>query len=211
MAAKSPRRRAPGRWYGCGAMTWSNSPWCSNRTNRCQSARRAFFAGMNAVADAIAAHCPPEREVSFDWPDAIRFDGGIARRRAARLAQRLRRGRRTGVAGVRRHPARRRHGACRGGAGRLRRFAAERRFRDDRHRCDHRQLRPPSDDRVRPLERARLRGDRAGLSGAASRSARPASAAASTSMAISWSACRPAAGRRSGPVLWMRSRKRHLV
>lgn len=42
-----------------------------------QSARRAFFAGMNAVADAIAAHCPPEREVSFDWPDAIRFDAGL--------------------------------------------------------------------------------------------------------------------------------------
>jgi len=41
------------------------------------SARRGFFAGMNAVADAIAAHCPPEREVNFDWPDAIRFDGGL--------------------------------------------------------------------------------------------------------------------------------------
>ncbi len=41
------------------------------------SARRAFFAGMNAVADAIAAHCPPEREVQFDWPDAIRFDAGL--------------------------------------------------------------------------------------------------------------------------------------
>src|SRR3954467_1478031 len=42
-----------------------------------RSARRAFFAGMNAVGDAIAAHCPPEREVSFDWPDAVRFDGGL--------------------------------------------------------------------------------------------------------------------------------------
>jgi biotin-(acetyl-CoA carboxylase) ligase len=41
------------------------------------SARRALFAGMNATADAIAAHCPPEREVSFVWPDAIRFDGGL--------------------------------------------------------------------------------------------------------------------------------------
>src|SRR3981189_2453905 len=41
------------------------------------SGRRAVFAGMNAVADAIAAHCPPERDVSFDWPDAIRFDGGL--------------------------------------------------------------------------------------------------------------------------------------
>ena len=42
-----------------------------------RSARRALFAGMNAVADAIAAHCPPEREVAFDWPDAIRFDAGL--------------------------------------------------------------------------------------------------------------------------------------
>ncbi len=41
------------------------------------SARRALFAGMNAVADAIAAHCPPERDVSFGWPDAILFDGGL--------------------------------------------------------------------------------------------------------------------------------------
>jgi biotin-(acetyl-CoA carboxylase) ligase len=42
-----------------------------------KSARRAVFAGMNAVADAIAAHCPPEREVTFDWPDAVRFDAGL--------------------------------------------------------------------------------------------------------------------------------------
>ena len=41
------------------------------------SARRAFFAGMNAVGDAISSHCPPEREVSFDWPDAVRFDAGL--------------------------------------------------------------------------------------------------------------------------------------
>jgi hypothetical protein len=41
------------------------------------SARRAFFAGMNATADAIAAHCPPEREVNFVWPDTICFDGGV--------------------------------------------------------------------------------------------------------------------------------------
>ncbi len=41
------------------------------------TARRAFFAGMNALGDAISSHCPPEREVSFDWPDAVRFDGGL--------------------------------------------------------------------------------------------------------------------------------------
>jgi biotin-(acetyl-CoA carboxylase) ligase len=42
-----------------------------------RSARRAMFAGMNAVADAIAAHCPPERDVSFHWPDAVLFDAGL--------------------------------------------------------------------------------------------------------------------------------------
>lgn len=41
------------------------------------SARRALFAGMNATADAIAVHCPPEREVSFVWPDTLLFDGGL--------------------------------------------------------------------------------------------------------------------------------------
>lgn len=42
-----------------------------------RSARRALFAGMNATADAIAAHCPPEREVTFGWPDSIVFDRGL--------------------------------------------------------------------------------------------------------------------------------------
>ncbi|QCK86948.1 hypothetical protein E8L99_14880 [Phreatobacter aquaticus] len=40
-------------------------------------ARKAFFMGMNATAEAIAAHCPPERDVSFRFPDAITFDAGL--------------------------------------------------------------------------------------------------------------------------------------
>ena len=40
-----------------------------------RSARSAFFCGMNALADAIAAHCPPEREIAFDWPGTILFNG----------------------------------------------------------------------------------------------------------------------------------------
>src|SRR6266404_4630252 len=39
-------------------------------------ARRAFYAGMVALADALAAHAPPEKSITFDWPDAIRIDGG---------------------------------------------------------------------------------------------------------------------------------------
>jgi hypothetical protein len=38
-------------------------------------ARRAIYAGMNALADALAVHAPPSRPVTFDWPDTIRVDG----------------------------------------------------------------------------------------------------------------------------------------
>ncbi|MGP9821422.1 biotin/lipoate--protein ligase family protein [Salinarimonas sp. NSM] len=41
------------------------------------SARRAVFAGMAALADAIAAHCPPEKAVEFVWPDTILYDGAL--------------------------------------------------------------------------------------------------------------------------------------
>jgi len=40
-----------------------------------QAARRAFFCGMNALSDAIAAHCPPERELAFSWPGTVVFNG----------------------------------------------------------------------------------------------------------------------------------------
>ena len=38
---------------------------------------RAVFCGVKGGADAIAAHCPPEREVKFVWPDTILFDEGL--------------------------------------------------------------------------------------------------------------------------------------
>jgi biotin-(acetyl-CoA carboxylase) ligase len=41
------------------------------------TARRAFYAGMTALADALAVHAPPEKPISFDWPDTIRVDGGL--------------------------------------------------------------------------------------------------------------------------------------
>jgi hypothetical protein len=41
------------------------------------SARRAFYAGMHALADARAALAPPERPISIIWPDAIHVDGGL--------------------------------------------------------------------------------------------------------------------------------------
>jgi hypothetical protein len=38
-------------------------------------ARRAFYAGMNALADALTPFTPPTMALSFDWPDGLRVDG----------------------------------------------------------------------------------------------------------------------------------------
>jgi hypothetical protein len=40
-------------------------------------ARRAFYAGMAALLDALAVHAPPEKPITVDWPDAVRVDGGL--------------------------------------------------------------------------------------------------------------------------------------
>ena len=42
---------------------------------RLASARRAIYAGTNALVDALVVHAPPARPIAFDWPDAIRVDG----------------------------------------------------------------------------------------------------------------------------------------
>lgn len=41
------------------------------------TARRSLYLGMVAMADALGAAVPPEKGVTFDWPDAIRLDGGL--------------------------------------------------------------------------------------------------------------------------------------
>jgi biotin-(acetyl-CoA carboxylase) ligase len=41
------------------------------------SARRAFYAGMVAVADTLAGLAPPETPMSIEWPDAILVDAGL--------------------------------------------------------------------------------------------------------------------------------------
>jgi hypothetical protein len=42
-----------------------------------RTARRAFYAGMVALRDALSAHAPPERPITFAWPDAIHVDSGL--------------------------------------------------------------------------------------------------------------------------------------
>ncbi len=49
-----------------------------------RTARRAIYTGMCALGDALAAIAPPNKVISFDWPDAVRVDGGLVG--GARLA-----------------------------------------------------------------------------------------------------------------------------
>jgi biotin-(acetyl-CoA carboxylase) ligase len=49
-----------------------------------RTARRAVYTGLCALGDALAAQAPPEKPIRFDWPDAIRVDGGLVG--GARLA-----------------------------------------------------------------------------------------------------------------------------
>jgi biotin-(acetyl-CoA carboxylase) ligase len=41
------------------------------------SARRAFYACMVALGDALAASAPPEKPIIIEWPDAIYVDRGL--------------------------------------------------------------------------------------------------------------------------------------
>jgi hypothetical protein len=41
------------------------------------TARRAFYAGMVALTDALRTYAPPNKTVAIDWPDAVRIDGGL--------------------------------------------------------------------------------------------------------------------------------------
>lgn len=40
------------------------------------SARRALFAGMSAVIEALSAFAPPEKPITLAWPASVLFDGG---------------------------------------------------------------------------------------------------------------------------------------
>ena len=42
-----------------------------------RSARRAFYAGCVALADALAVHAPPEKPIEFVWPGAVHIDAGL--------------------------------------------------------------------------------------------------------------------------------------
>jgi hypothetical protein len=42
-----------------------------------RTARRAFYAGMVALTDALIAQAPPEKPITCVWPDTIHVDGGL--------------------------------------------------------------------------------------------------------------------------------------
>jgi hypothetical protein len=42
-----------------------------------RTARRAFYAGMAAIGEALAAFAPPEKPINFVWPATIEIDNGV--------------------------------------------------------------------------------------------------------------------------------------
>src|SRR5262245_55058068 len=42
-----------------------------------RSARRAFYAGMAALAEALAAHAQPDTSITIDWPDSLLVNQGL--------------------------------------------------------------------------------------------------------------------------------------
>jgi biotin-(acetyl-CoA carboxylase) ligase len=42
-----------------------------------RQARRAFYAGMTALAEAVAAHAAPETAIGIEWPDTLTVNRGL--------------------------------------------------------------------------------------------------------------------------------------
>lgn len=42
-----------------------------------RQARRAFYAGMAALTDALAAYAPPETAITIEWPDSVYVNMGL--------------------------------------------------------------------------------------------------------------------------------------
>lgn len=71
-------RRAPQE--GAGTLVWRHGQGLLafavvlEPEQKLAEARLAFLAGMVSLAEALVAHCPPEREVRFGWPDIVFYD-----------------------------------------------------------------------------------------------------------------------------------------
>ncbi len=78
-------RRAPEEGAGC--LTWHHSIGGDGPGRfefavvlepemPVEEARKAVIVGMVALGEAVAAHCPPERDVKFGWPTELVLDAG---------------------------------------------------------------------------------------------------------------------------------------
>lgn len=85
MAAGGPSTRAgagaEAEALGAGALVWGRDARHLSLAvvfepeTPLVEARLAFYAGMAALAQAVAAAAAPERAVTIGWPDTIRYDG----------------------------------------------------------------------------------------------------------------------------------------
>jgi hypothetical protein len=68
------RRRQGGRNPGLGTAVRSRGVRHRARTGRAATPRPAR---ANALGDTLTFQAPPERPITFDWPDAVRVDGAL--------------------------------------------------------------------------------------------------------------------------------------
>ena len=68
-----------------------------------RGARRAFYAGMAALADALTSLAAPETAIGIEWPDALYVNYGLVGGGRLGLAGQSARRRGAALAGVRRH------------------------------------------------------------------------------------------------------------
>ncbi len=77
MPPPSRRRRGPARSIYVGRFDLAEFAVVLEPEEPLKTARRALYAGLTALADALAVHAPPEKPITFDWPDGVRVDGGL--------------------------------------------------------------------------------------------------------------------------------------
>ena len=74
---RSQPRRVRARWCTSGASISWNSPSCSSRKSRCGRRGVRSTRAWLRCATRSSSHAPPERPITFAWPDAIHVDGGL--------------------------------------------------------------------------------------------------------------------------------------
>src|SRR2546421_9845143 len=68
-ATSIAEQEGAGTWVHVGRFDLAEFAVVLEPEDPLQTARRAVYAGICALGDALAAPAPPEKPIAFDWPD----------------------------------------------------------------------------------------------------------------------------------------------